>query len=133
MGQQQILLIILGVIVVGIAVTVGINMFQDNAINSNRDGVSNDLISFAARAQQFYRRPRGLAGGENSFTGLTATDAGMLRLTQNPVTANGTYSIKSASAQSITLLGVGRYTIGEDSIRVECVVTPHEYTLTIIK
>ena len=43
MGQQQLLLIILGVIVVGIAVAVGITMFSDSAISANRDAVTNDL------------------------------------------------------------------------------------------
>ena len=33
MGQQQLLLIILSVIIVGIAIAVGINMFQTNAVD----------------------------------------------------------------------------------------------------
>jgi hypothetical protein len=33
MGQQQLLLIVLGVIVVGIAIAVGISLFNANAIN----------------------------------------------------------------------------------------------------
>ena len=49
MGQQQLLLIILGVIIVGIAVAVGITMFQDNAISANRDAVTNDLVQLAAK------------------------------------------------------------------------------------
>jgi len=43
MGQQQLLLIVLGVIIVGIAVVVGINLFNANATNANRDGVISDL------------------------------------------------------------------------------------------
>ena len=39
MGQQQLLLIVLGVIVVGIAVVVGTKLFNANAVSSNRDGV----------------------------------------------------------------------------------------------
>jgi hypothetical protein len=69
MGQQQLLLIILGVIVVGIAVAVGITMFSDSAINANRDAMVNDLVNLASRAQQFYRRPSSLGGGGNSFAG----------------------------------------------------------------
>ncbi len=42
MGQQQLLLIILGVIIVGIAVAVGITMFQDNAVDQNRSAVIAD-------------------------------------------------------------------------------------------
>ena len=82
MGQQQLLLIILGVIVVGIAVAVGITMFTDNAVNANRDAVTNDLVNLAARAQQFYRRPTALGGGGNSFIGLTADAAGLRKLDQ---------------------------------------------------
>ena len=43
MGQQQLLLIVLGVIIVGIAVVVGINLFNANATNANRDAVVSDL------------------------------------------------------------------------------------------
>ena len=108
MGQQQLLLIILGVIVVGIAVAVGITMFTDNAISANRDAVTNDLVNLAARAQQFYRRPTALGGGGNNFTGLTADAAGLRKLTNRETNANGTYSITSAgNATGVTLQGIG--------------------------
>jgi Tfp pilus assembly protein PilE len=93
MGQQQLLLIILGVIVVGIAVAVGITMFSDNAMNANRDALTNDLVNLASRAQQFYRRPVSLGGGGNDFTKLTS----ITQLTNNPTNENGTYTLVSAS------------------------------------
>jgi Tfp pilus assembly protein PilE len=108
MGQQQLLLIILGVIVVGIAVAVGITMFQDNAVSANRDAVTNDLVNLAARAQEYYRRSKGLGGGGNSFVGLTADAAGLAKLTSKSTNANGTYSIMTAgTATSVVLKGVG--------------------------
>lgn len=108
MGQQQLLLIILGVIVVGIAVAVGITMFQDNAISANRDAVTNDLVNLASRAQQYYRRPAALGGGGNSFVGLTADAAGLAKLTSKTTNANGTYSIITAgTSTSVVLKGVG--------------------------
>jgi len=110
MGQQQLLLIILGVIVVGIAVAVGIAMFTDNAINANRDAVTSDLMNFAARAQQFYRRPVTLGGGGNSFAGLTADATGLKKLTNlaGGKNANGTYTVKTAgTANQVILEGVG--------------------------
>ena len=39
MGQQQLLLIVLGVIIVGIAVVVGINLFNANAEESAKDTI----------------------------------------------------------------------------------------------
>ena len=108
MGQQQLLLIILGVIVVGIAVAVGITMFTDNAVNANRDAVTNDLVNLAARAQQYYRRPTALGGGGNSFVGLTADAAGLTKLTNRSVNANGTYSIVTAgTATGLVIQGEG--------------------------
>jgi len=115
MGQQQLLLIILGVIVVGIAVAVGITMFSDNAVSANRDAVSNDLVNLAARAQQFYRRPAALGGGGNSFVGLSADATGLAKLTNmaGGKNANGTYSIATAgTANQVVLRGVGTETIG---------------------
>ena len=108
MGQQQLLLIILGVIVVGIAVAVGITMFTDNAISANRDAVTKARVDLAARAQQFYRRPTALGGGGNSFVGLTADAAGLRKLTNRETNANGEYSITTAgTAAAVVLEGVG--------------------------
>ena len=112
MGQQQLLLIILGVIVVGIAVAVGITMFSDSATNSNRDALTNDLVNLASRAQQFYRRPMSLGGGGNSFTGLTADATGLALLTNKPQNGNGSYYIKTAgsgtgTAAVVELEGLG--------------------------
>jgi hypothetical protein len=107
MGQQQLLLIILGVIVVGIAVAVGITMFTDSAVSANRDAVTNDLVNLAARAQQFYRRPTALGGGGGSFTGLSGT-TGLQKLTNRATNANGTYSISVAGDENgVVLQGVG--------------------------
>jgi len=116
MGQQQLLLIILGVIVVGIAVAVGITMFKDNAVSSNRDAVTNDLVNLAARAQQYYRRPTALGGGQGTFSGLTADAAGLKKLTSMPngTNANGSYTIMTAGTSTqVVLQGLG-VEIGND-------------------
>ena len=108
MGQQQLLLIILGVIVVGIAVAVGITMFSDNAVSANKDAVTNDLVNLASRAQQYYRRPASLGCGEGSFVGLTANAAGLAKLTSKATNSNGTYSVGTAgSATTVVLHGNG--------------------------
>ena len=108
MGQQQLLLIILGVIVVGIAVAVGITMFSDNAVSANKDAVTNDLVNLASRAQQYYRRPTALGGGQGAFTGLLADATGLAKLTSKAKNSNGTYSIRTAGdATSVELEGIG--------------------------
>jgi hypothetical protein len=99
MGQQQLLLIVLGVIVVGIAVVVGINLFNANAVSSNRDGVVSDLNNLGAMAQQYYKKPTSMGGGSNTFTGWTIP-------AELDTTANGFY-VATINAQSVSIVGTG--------------------------
>ncbi len=116
MGQQQLLLIILGLIVVGIAVATAIVLFQDNAVSANRDAVTNDLVHLASQAQQYFRRPAILGGGQGTFNGLTADANGLNKLTSMPngANANGVYTISSAgNGTTVVLKGLG-VEIGSD-------------------
>lgn len=70
MGQQQLLLIVLGVIIVGVAIVVGINLFNANAEQSAKDTVIAEATNIAALAQQHYKKPTAMGGGNNSFTGF---------------------------------------------------------------
>lgn len=99
MGQQQLLLIVLGVIVVGIAVVVGINLFNANAVSSNRDGVVSDLNNLGAMAQQYYKKPTSMGGGGNAFTSWAIPS-------ELDTTANGSYTA-TVNAQSVTIVGTG--------------------------
>jgi Tfp pilus assembly protein PilE len=104
-------LIILGVIIVGIAVAVGITMFQDNAVSASRDAVTNDLVQLAAKAQQYYRKPASLGGGGNSFVTITQDAAGMALLVSTAMSNNdnGTYTVSTgASAATVVFTGVGK-------------------------
>lgn len=76
MGQQQLLLIVLGVIIVGIAVVVGINLFNANAEESMKDTIVAEGTNLGAMAQQFYKKPLALGGGGNTFTKGGPNNAG---------------------------------------------------------
>jgi len=99
MGQQQLLLIVLGVIIVGIAIVVGINLFSASSLEANRDALVADNMNLAALAQQFYKKPSALGGGNNTFTGFIIP-------TNLAATANGTYAAVVA-AQSVVITGTG--------------------------
>ncbi len=132
MGQQQLLLIILAVVIVGVAIAVGIVLFKDNATQSNRDAVTTDLINLAARAQQYYRRPSTLGGGQGSFAGLTAIK--MLTALPNGENANGIYSISSPTTASVQIIGVGVET-GIDEVlpvKVRMDVWPDSVRATVL-
>jgi len=144
MGQQQLLLIVLGVIVVGIAIAVGVTMFQSNAIESNRQAVISDLVNYASKAQRFYRTPSQLGGGSQSFDDfyISPIDTG---------NANGSYSSGTtapsgtgfvagsttkvaSSSGTVYLTGCGKE-VGDDGSKVVKVfvkVTPTDISTTIL-
>src|ERR1035437_1779964 len=105
MGQQQLLLIVLGVIIVGIAVVVGINVFTASAASANRDAITADLTNLAAMAQQFYRKPVALGGGGNTFTGFAIPAS--LNPTPNMSGAAGAAVTLTPGPQAITLVASG--------------------------
>ena len=85
MGQQQLLLIILGVIIVGIAIAVGLQLFQAGSIGANQDAMVNDMMNIAAHVEQYRIRPEAMGGGGGSMEGYVLPQ----RLEE---TGNGTYS-----------------------------------------
>ena len=97
MGQQQLLLIILGVIIVGIAIAVGISMFSSGSIQSNRDGLINDMNNLAANAYQYRIRPTTMGGGGGTYTGYVIP----VKLVSNE---NGSFAA-AAGAASVTFTG----------------------------
>ena len=74
MGQQQLLLIALGVIVVGIAVYLGFSVSDSYAVSSNRDMLISDMMDLSNMARAYFRKPTLLGGGGNSFAGWQMPD-----------------------------------------------------------
>jgi len=99
MGQQQLLLIILGVIIVGIAITVGLTMFTAQSVGSNRDAIVSDMTNLAANAYQYRISPGTMGGGDGKYIGYVIPPS----LGSNE---NGVFTLGTATASSITFTGV---------------------------
>lgn len=103
MGQQQLLLIVLGTIIVGVAVIVGINMFTTGAVNAERDALLQDVNAVAASAASYWRKPAALGGGNRTFVGVTdVTTFGA-----DSSNANGNIIMSSVTATSFTVTATG--------------------------
>jgi hypothetical protein len=103
MGQQQLLLIILGVIIVGIAIAVGLSLFSAQSIQANKDAMINDLNNIAAHAYQYKIRPASMAGGEGKYDGYKIPSK--MASNENGVYAEGTptgttFDINATSASN---------------------------------
>jgi hypothetical protein len=107
MGQQQLLLVILVTIIVGIATVVAINTFSSAAEGANLDAVRQDVGNIAASAQGYFIKPAMLGGGGQDFSDMTfrnitfASDT----ISADGLTAgnqNGTY-VLTLSAESFVI------------------------------
>lgn len=66
MGQQQLLLLVLGVVIVGLAVVVGIQAFSENQKKANADAMVNDAIRISSDAQAWKLKPSAFGGGASA-------------------------------------------------------------------
>ena len=103
MGQQQLLLIVLGTIIVGVAVVVGINMFTTGAINAERDALLQDVNNIASSAAAYWRKPAALGGGARDFSGITT----VVVFGADSSNANGSFVLSGAGVTSFTLTATG--------------------------
>lgn len=99
MGQQQLLLILLAILVVGVAIAAALGLFGSEEINANKQAMIHDLLNVASFAKRYYVRPVSMGGGSRSFVGFTIPS----RLQTTP---NGSYSVGAATAGDVTLMGV---------------------------
>lgn len=67
MGTQQLLLLVLVAIIVGVAVVLAITYFRSNQQETEVNEVINELNHISATAQAWYRKPLELGGGNGSF------------------------------------------------------------------
>ena len=98
MGQQQLLLIIVGVIIVEIAIAVGLTLFSGQSVQENKDAIINDLNNIAEYCYQYKERPTSMGGGQYSYVGCTLPS----KLASSD---NATYILSAASVGSIVITG----------------------------
>ena len=117
MGQQQLLLLVLGIVIVGIAIVVGINAYSENSIKSNFDALLQDGLRMASDAQSWKQKPEVFGGSPDAtkndagdFTGLDYTQ---MAYSQDLVSAsrlcysntNGQFNLTSVTADSVVVQG----------------------------
>ena len=98
MGQQQLLLTILAVLLIGIAIAVGVGLFTSQSVEANRDALISDIENISAHAFQFYYRPVSIGVGGGTFVGY--------KIPGNMATnENGVYAPNNPTTTQITITG----------------------------
>jgi hypothetical protein len=125
MGQKQLLLIVLGMIVVAIAFTIGLALFDTQVENSNRDAVILDLNRISGFANQYFTKSTAQMGGDRSFVGFEIPPS-------MKTTVNGTYTLISAQQGTLLLQGIGNVEVGDQYVTYQLLVRPNDVTVNKI-
>lgn len=118
MGTQQILMIVLGVIVVGIAVSVGLAMFDAQSYSSNRSALASELQFHSTVIVQLWKMPTSLGGASMNQANITPASVGSALGFQlaggvwSLTNENGEYRVISTNSGVVVVAGLGRDTKG---------------------
>lgn len=112
MGQQQLLLLVLGIVIVGLAVVVGIQAFSENQKKANADALVNDAIRIASDAQAWMLKPTAFGGGGNScgtgtcdWSTLTFSQLGYAVTSGVYTNLNGNFELDVSTATEVVITG----------------------------
>lgn len=126
LGQQQLLLLVLGVIIVGIAIVVAINVLGNAWVEANKDNMYSDLMNIGSLAQQYYATLKQVGGGGQSFVGFQIPSTLLS-------TSNGTYTQSNETESQITFTGKGNVQDSDGKVYlIVVVVTNNNLTTTSI-
>jgi hypothetical protein len=113
MGTRELLLLILVFIVVAVATTMAILIVQETHIESAKDNVRTQLMSFSAQAHGWAMRPDFIGGGNQSFNGFSWS---AIRADSIQPDIEFFYEIND-SGKSLTLIGT--HALVDDTMSVE--------------
>ena len=104
MGQQQILLLVLTIVIVSIAVFIGIDFFGEMLRQRHVDLLVNHAVHVASEAVTWRAKGTSFLGGGDSYSDL-GTD-GMAKLLMAPDRVPGTFQITKAIGDDLEVTGV---------------------------
>lgn len=143
MGTQQILLIVLSVIIVGAAIAVGIQMFNNQAYNSNKSAIAAEAQTYATQIVQFYKTPvsQGGLGGKlviEGDDGRTAAETKTLiqdylgwGATAYP-SDSGEFEVTKVTTDAVEITGIGTAVRNDKNPQVVTTVTFPEGTISAV-
>ena len=104
MGQQQLLLLVLGTVIVALAVVVGLDAFQKNRTQMNEDALVDTALRLGSEVQAWATKP-GLYGGINDWSNIDGStfDFASIGLESGQEYENdvGTFTVSGGAAEVI--------------------------------
>ncbi|HLT47583.1 MAG TPA: hypothetical protein VK002_10175 [Rubricoccaceae bacterium] len=104
MGQQQLLLLVIAVVLVGLAVVAGFEILQKGYRQDEADGLLDRSLAIATHAVYWKTKNDPFAGGSQSYEELAEGGLGLLGL--DSTTVRGRFAITAATDTTLEVTGV---------------------------
>jgi len=104
MGQQQLLLLVMGLLVVAVAVIAGMQAFEEGYKKSIIDRMMDRNLSIASHAVMWKTLKDPYDGGNTKYTGLETK--GLARLSLDAQVGGASYAITAATDNTLEITGV---------------------------
>ena len=104
MGQQQLLLLVVGVVIVALAVVAAFPVVQKSVRQDEADGLMDRALTLASHAVYWRSSSYPYNVGSQSYERLEA--GGIGELGSDDTTIRGTFAITGATAQTVEITGV---------------------------
>jgi hypothetical protein len=122
MGQQQLLLLVLGIVIVGIAVVAGIQAFSEGKVKAEQDAAVSDAMRIISDVQAWKLKPGAFGGGadldDTEFTGVHFKSLGYpVTNVESYGTINGCYELTgdATSAEIIIFSAMTQALVDHDA------------------
>ena len=107
MGQQQLLLLIFGIVIVGVAIVVGLVMFTEGSRQRQVDLITNHTLHVASEAAAWRSKESPFIGGYGSYAALAEDAAAMQRLLlMDETRIPGVIRVECAAKNDISFVAV---------------------------
>ena len=99
MGQQQLLLLVLATVIVGLATVAGINAFEQNQKQATADAMTQEAMRIASDVQAIVLKPDQM-GGVDEISGVSFESMGQYSLNDNDnyEGPNGEYALDTGTS-----------------------------------
>ncbi len=104
MGQQQLLLLVIGVVLVGLAIAAAFPVLERNYQQDEADGLLDRALAISTHAVQWKSMNDPFAGGNQSYEHLE--EGGLKTLGLDSTTVRGTFGISGATTNTLQVTGV---------------------------
>ena len=104
MGQQQLLLLIIGIVIVGISVIAGLEMFQRGQRQDEADGLLERALAISTHAVYWKSKNDPFNGGNQSYQNLVP--GGIEALALQPSNVRGQFDFTGATTETLEVTGI---------------------------